>query len=254
MEGRAIVVRPEIDECNIELMIVDNYADRIIGETLQKADVKKREEHGHSGKLSASALGSPLQWQILKAFGVPGEPVDEYTVRKFLRGNHVEEWYLGALKCVIAKDVPVSYRSVNGRIDAMVDTSEWDFPHGIAPMEVKSTSNANYKWILRDGPKRGHCLQGALYAMAQGTDRFSLSYIATDDYRVHTFIIDTKDWADEVERIITRFDEAKALGVVPEFVPEEKWQENAKYNSYTEWAKLTQAEAAFKLQMFLDNK
>ena len=52
------------------------------------------------GWLSASRLNDPLLWQVLYVLGVPQKPIDEYTLRKFLRGNHVEDWLLSNMDCI----------------------------------------------------------------------------------------------------------------------------------------------------------
>src|SRR3990167_6388131 len=69
-------------------------ADRAISQTLREANEKRDREHISSGKLSASMLGKPLQDQILKSIGVPQKQVDDYILRKFIRGIHCVEWVL----------------------------------------------------------------------------------------------------------------------------------------------------------------
>lgn len=220
-------------------MIIDNYLDRKIGNDLLKANEIERANHKSSGKLSASCLGDPLQWQILKAFGVEAEKVDEYVVRKFKRGNHVEDWLLEFANPALTQEF-VEYRNVVGYIDAVVDTKDWDFNKGVIPMEVKSVSNAKFKRIVKQGPDTGHCLQACLYAMATKKEWFALVYIATDDYRVQSFIIPTCDWSAQVDGIITRYDEQLKTGIIPVFEAKEKWQENRKYSKFPDWQNLTQ--------------
>ena len=228
--------------------IIDNYLDREIGRLITKKNEESQKAHKSSGKLSASQLGNPLQWQILKSLGVEEAKKDEYTLRKFKRGNDVEEWYLSAVPGVVERQAFLEYRDVRGYPAAIVDTSKWDFPtNEKPPLEVKSTSNANFKWILKDGPKMGHCLQGTLYAVAKGVKKFPLSYIATDDYRVQTYWIAVKDYQKRMDAIIDRYEAQKATGLVPVFVSEEKWQENQKYNPYPEWATLTQEDINKKI-------
>lgn len=236
-------------------MIIDNYLDKEISRQVIKENQEKRDGHVSSGKLSASMLGQPLQWQILKSFGVPAKEIDEYTLRKFKRGNDVEDWYLGCIPKVLEKQKFVEYRGVVGFIDSVVDTADWEFPSGILPLEVKSTSNAKFKRIVMSGqPDKGHCLQNALYAIAEGMEKMAISYVATDDYRVHTFIVNVSDWATKVEEIITRYDEQKKIGKVPVFIAEENWQKDIKYNNYPEWSNLTQEEIDLKLTTYLSTK
>src|SRR3990172_982421 len=70
--------------------MIDNYLDRLISEKL----IKQQENREPSGKLSASKLWWPLQWQILATqFGLKSH-IDDYTLRKFQRGHDVEEWFV----------------------------------------------------------------------------------------------------------------------------------------------------------------
>lgn len=220
---------------------IDNYVDREIGRQMLLEANAKEAEHINSGKLSASKLGDPLQWQVLGALGVLKDPLDEYIVRKFARGHHIEAWVLQYYTCDTVQE-KVEYRGVVGRIDAMADTHDWDFPHGIMPVEVKSTSNAKFKRIVSNGPDRGHILQATLYGLAKASDWVAISYVASDDYRVQTFIIEVKEFKKEVDTIITEFDKAMKSKVVPSFVPREKWQENSLYNKYTNWMTKTDKE------------
>lgn len=233
----------------------DNFLDRKIGKSIELANAEKEKAHKSSGKLSASKLGDPLLWQLLYVLGVPQKEIDEYTLRKFLRGNHVEEWLLSNLDCV-DKQKFVEYRGVVGYADAIVDTAEWDFPLGVIPLEVKSTSNLKFKKIVQQGADRGHKLQAGLYALSTGAPHFAISYVATDDLRVHTLILDTEDVRNEIDEIITRFDDSlrsAKQGIFPKFKAEEKWQENPMYCKYPEFMELTPEEIKIKLQKYVRN-
>lgn len=231
-------------------MRIDGYLDRLIGQTLLALDDIKRKEHVSSGKLSASALGNPLQWQILKSLAVERGEIDEYTLRKFQRGNHVEDWYLGLIPGIIKKQAFVEYRNVVGYLDAFVSTESWDFNNlGDIPLEVKSVTNAKFKRITTQGaPDHSHALQCALYALAEGTPFFAVSYIAADDYRVLTYVLNTSDFKAEIDGIIDLYDRTKASGLIPVFQYKEKWQATAQYNDYFEWSKLNEAEIAEKVR------
>lgn len=229
--------------------IIDNYLDREIGKAVIEANRIESENHKSSGKLSAGMLNDPLQWQILKVLGAPQPEFDEYTLRKFKRGKDVEKWFLK--EHVKPLDIPlfVEYKNVVGYADAFVDTGAWDFPIGKdAVVEVKSVSNAKFKRILAQGADKGHALQACFYGLARGNNKVAISYIATDDYRVQTFILNVDDYRQEIEDIIVGFDEAlrlvKMTKVVPQFVAREKWQENLKYAKWPEWLKLKDEELA----------
>lgn len=228
---------------NIKMKIVDNYIDREIGKQILEESKARDLAHKSSGKLSASRLGDPLQWQVLNVLGVDKEPLDEYIVRKFERGRQIEAWVLKYFKCV---DTPpyVEYRGVVGLIDALVDTVGWDFPHGIIPVEIKSVANAKFKRIVREGPDKGHIYQAVLYGLAKDTEWVAICYIASDDYRVQTFMIKVEDYKKEIDDIITRFDNAIKNKTIPLFEPREKWQSNRLYNKYYNWALKSKEELA----------
>ena len=50
-------------------MYFDTHTDRLITKKLLAQKLEEKENHIPSGKLSASMLGWPLQWQILKVLG-----------------------------------------------------------------------------------------------------------------------------------------------------------------------------------------
>ena len=213
------------------------------------ANNKERAAHKSSGKLSASALGQPLQWQILHCLGVEQKEFEEYTLRKFIRGKAVERWLLDIMPDVIEEQKFAGYRGCVGFIDAIVDTKEWNFPSGIIPVEIKSTSNMKFKRILRNGADESHKLQAGYYALCEGTPRYAVVYVSTDDMRIETYIYETADIKDKIDAIIARFDKQKMIGV-PVFIPEEKWQENPKYNNYPDFFIRTQEEIDEAIKAF----
>lgn len=230
-------------------MIVDQAIDRHISKILTQEDEEKRAKHTPSGRLSASALGSPLQWQMLRMLGVPSKTIDPYTLRKFRRGEHVEDWLIAHLNPVKSQQ-EVLYRDAIGYVDAVCDTSEWDFPRGTIPVEIKSVTNAKYKYITKGNkPDQNHVWQACLYALAMETEWFAVVYVATDDYRTHTFLLETAKYKDEVDQIITRFKQQQIAGVVPVFEPKFKYQATIKYSNYPEWMSLTEEEISKKLSV-----
>jgi len=224
---------------------IEQYFERTIDQKLKKQnDVNT---HTPSGKLSASGLGNPTQWQILKTLAVKTTEHDEYTLRKFQRGKDVEDRIIELLD-PIKKQEPVEYRDVVGFADAFMNTSDWDFPCGIIPVEVKSVTNAKFKRIVGSsriqgsGAQRGHKLQGALYALARGCSHFTILYVASDDYRTIAYTFKTEDFKEEIDSIIDKYNYHKEKGIIPIFEPMEDWQSNEKYNPYPEWMGLTEEE------------
>lgn len=197
------------------------------------AEAKQREEeHVSSGGLSASMLGNPLQWQVLKYLGVKQKEHDDYTYCKFQRGRDVEDFIFDKL---VASGINASsqkkakYRNCVGLIDIYL-------PETNEVYEIKSTTNAAFRFIKKSGAKRNHILQACLYALSVGADTFSVVYVASDDYRCEQFKFNTKDWGSRVDEIIDAFETAIKSKVIPTFVAKEKWQEQAKYSMYPEWS------------------
>jgi hypothetical protein len=224
-------------------MIIDQTITRAIDKNLTQEQDNRDNTHISSGKLSASMLSWPLQWQILKHLKVEPKPFDLYTLRKFLRGRTVEDWLVTQMPGIVEKQKFVEYRGVVGYIDALVDSSNYEFKEGRIVHEIKSTSNAKFKNITDNNqPDPGHCLQACLYALALKTDYFAIDYVASDDLRVTTFILKTGDYSKEVDRIISDYDSQLGKKEVPAFEPLYAWQKNIKYATYPEWIELTKEE------------
>src|SRR3990167_10673598 len=182
----------------------DNYLDNLIAEKV----LASQEDREPSGKLSASKLYWPLQWQILATqFGLKSH-FDEYTLRKFQRGHDVEDWFIRQINPK-EKQKYLEYRNTIGYCDAVVDTKEWDTKVGTIPLEVKSVANMKFKRIEKQGiADAGHIIQNAFYALALGSQHHAITYIASDDYRTHTTIYETVESKAEIEKIIDNFEEA----------------------------------------------
>lgn len=213
-------------------MVKLQFLDKYIEEQLIKKSEEERRTHVSSGKLSASMLGSPLQWNILKVIGVPGDEMEEYVTRKFARGNDVEDWLVSQMPGIVNKQKFVEYKNTVGYVDALVDMRDWNLEFETLPHEIKSVSNAKFKRIQKTEPDSSHILQACLYALALGTEQFCLDYVASDDYRVETYMFDVKDYKDEVDKVIDTFYNQLASGFVPQFEAIQDWQSNPKYMNY----------------------
>lgn len=192
------------------------------------ANVEEREP---SGRLSAGKLGWALQHQMLHYFKVQGEPVDEYTLRKFQRGNDVEDRIINWINPQETQK-EVWYRDVIGYVDMV-----WDE----YPYEVKSITNMAFKYKQKEGPSRGHRLQAMHYALALGKKKFYIVYVASDDYRTLCF---EEEVTNEVDQIIDEYEAQirKRKNRIPVFEAREKWQAMKQYNGYPEWLSLNQEE------------
>ena len=230
-------------------MKTDTYIDNLITKQILEQNDTERKAHVSSGKLSASMLGAPLQWQILKQYGVPERDIDDYTLRKFKRGKDVEAWVVKSLVLdTLSTQAEVSYKGVIGYVDCLVDSLHFDFPCGVVPLEVKSVSNAKFKRLERGGADHGHLLQGALYALALDKPSFAILYVASDDYRIKTWLYDTALFKEEIDAIIERYSTQLSKGTVPAFEAIEKWQADLKYCRYPDWMGLSEEEATSKLK------
>lgn len=230
-------------------MIIDQTLQRHIAKVLLEERAKRDDEHVPSGKLSASGLGKPTQWQVLKTLGVPTRELDEYVLRKFQRGNHVEDWLVSKMIGLVEKQKFVEYKDVVGYVDSIIDTKDYEHKCGIICNEIKSVTNANFKWIEKDKTIRlGHALQGALYGLSQGHTHFAVTYVASDDYRIKMFIEPVSKYKGQIEGIIQKYNTAIKNKIVPVFEAVEKWNEKEQYNDYYEWMKLSQSEINQKLK------
>ena len=229
---------------------------RAIKEKLRAKYELERKQHTPSGKLSAGRLGDPLQWQVLHTIGVPAKEADDYALQVFTRGDDVEEWLVKMIPGLIEKQMFLEYRNVVGYADTVIDTKDYDFKVGIVPNEIKSVKNSAYKYIVKENkPKIHHVYQAVLYGLAMGVDNVYLTYVASDDYRVLSFVLDVKDYKEEIDQIIDDYDQAMKLwkekGLIPKFEPKQKWQANQKYNPYPKFMKLTSQEAGLKVKELL---
>ena len=170
-------------------------------------------------------------------------------LRKFFRGNQIEDWAVSEIPDVIERQKLVEYRNCIGFADAIVDTKDWDFKVGIIPAEIKSVANAKFRRIISGGgADKGHILQACYYALGLEKEQFAVVYVASDDLRLQVYLYETKDYKQEIDGIIEEFDKAMSSGTIPEFEAREKWQSNILYCKYPEFMKLNKEELLLKYQ------
>ena len=239
-----------------------SFLDAVVANTLLEEQKDNRRKQELVGKLSGSILGNTLQSQVLHMIGVPDSEIEEFVLRKFQRGHHVEAWILthipGLIDTTDEKQHSVEYRGATGHVDALVDMKEWNMPElGIIPHEVKSIANAAYAWMFgakakhnAEGNKAkwGHQLQAGMYALALNADHFMIHYIAADDYRIESFLYETSEIAEDVDRIIDEVIEQLSTGRVPVFTARQDWQNKPDYQNYKAWVDLGEDEAQEKLK------
>lgn len=239
-------------------MFLFENLDKEIAQQLRAEEVDNAGKHVSSGKLSASMLGEPLQWQILKTLGVGTRQVDDYLLRKFEVGRDTEDWFLR--RCgqqVLERQKFLEYKGAIGYADAVVN-AEIAHHDGLAvhtiPLEVKSTSNAKFKRILQTATAdEGHKLQAAFYALAMGSAYYGITYVATDDRRTHTWIFATEEMRLKIDSIIGMYEAQLALGEVPVFEARYSWQAKVEYNKFPEWVNLNAKEIKMALELYHPN-
>lgn len=217
-------------------MIIDTELDENIASYITEYYKKKSKLHTPSGKLSATMLAWPLQWQVLKYLGVPQPEKEQYVLRKFLRGEHVENFITLKIPNIEAVQVKLDYNGVVGIADAV--------SNGTAH-EIKSVSNAKYSRILKD--KKAdyqHILQAGFYALALHKSQYAIHYVAADDYRTTSFIYDdVEELKDTIDSIIKLYNAQIKAKRVPRFNAVLEWQANSNYNSYPEFLELDEDQA-----------
>jgi len=238
------MIKSELDD-NLRREFVTN---------MRKEYEKKSALHEPSGKLSASQLGKPLLEQVLKIIGVPQKPVDDYALGLFRRGDSVEANVVELLEPdEVQKEV--EYRGVVGVVDAIKNGNIY---------EIKSVKNSQYQYLdpentkqrrgaeglvpVYDGVKYAHALQGGLYALAEGKDKFTIVYATADDLRLLPHIIRTEEVQDQIDEIINEVHSALHRKTLPKWVAREPWQENPQYSSYPEWISIDTETAMIKLK------
>lgn len=226
---------------------VDHTLQQYIEDKLIEENRQREEEHQSSGRLSASMLGYPVQWQVLKTLNAPKKPFDGYTLRKFLRGVDVEDWLVKNALGVIDTQVFSQYRGCVGYMDILIDHLNYEFKAAKVVHEVKSVVNSKFKWIERNKqPDDGHSLQGAFYALAHNIDFFAVDYVAADDYRILTYIQKAEDYRERIDRIIDEYNGFINSQTIPVFKAIVPWQKNPKYNMFPDWAELNEEEILAK--------
>jgi len=231
-----------------------NVRDYIV-KSMRKSYEEKSAMHEPSGKLSAGNLGKPLLEQVLKIIGVPGKPVDDYTLGVFRRGDSVEENILSLLDADKTQ-VEVEYKNCVGVIDAIKNDEI---------IEIKSIKNSQFQYInpendkkrrtpeglvpVYTGAKYAHVLQAGLYALALNKPRFTIIYVSADDLRVVPHTIQTNLIVSEIDKIINEVEFAIKSKKLPKWVAREDWQEKYhQYSNYPDWITLDPELAMVKLQ------
>lgn len=213
---------------------------------LIKRLVDQYEEREPSGRLSATRLTWPTQWQILWTLGVPPSPEEWQTkpnkmntlhFRHFARGAQCEEWLEKVLP-PLETQVEVLYRNWVGFLDRL-DKGSFFGLSGEVPHEIKSVKADKWYRMFQDkegdGPQYDHVLQANFYAIALEKPNFALTYLKSDTMETRTFTYSVEDYRKDVDKQIDEFEEAVKLETVPTFKAKVEYQKNPKYNMYHEY-------------------
>lgn len=238
--------------------ILDNSINKFIDDSLLAENARREAEHEPSGKLSASMLYQPLRVQVLKSLGVPRKALDAYVLGKFIRGNHVEDWYvgkLGEMGVLVEKQKMIEYRGAIGFADAIVDSDKMYFKKGIMPHEVKSVTNAKLKRVNTTEVDYHYKLQACFYALGMGVEHFAVDIVSAEDLRPNIYIFETREMKSDVDKAITAYQVAMENWAkdrtLPKFEanPKVAWTGNPKYAMFEEfWLTASDSEAIKEME------
>lgn len=230
------------------------YDDKI-NEVALRDELSRQEYHTPSGRISASMMGKPVLWCVLKLIGIGNKDYDAFTLRKFARGNQAEDWFVNALARSepfrYATQMKVSYRDGVGYVD-LAEKLDYVRPH-----EIKSVTNMKYKRLVKGfvrkgiaatGPDIHHILQAAYYGLALNSPDFVIHYVASDDLRVTSYELETAEYRARIDSHIDRIEACLQSGVLPEFEPIADWQNVKTYWDFPEFYGLTAREIESTLQ------
>lgn len=216
-------------------------------QALIKKLVAQYEEREPSGRMSATRLLWPTQWQVLWTLGVPptkeafetGNPTKMNTLklRHFARGRQCEDW-LEEIFPPIEAQVLVNYRDWVGYADR-IDSGDMFGVLDDLPVEVKSVkADKWYRMFIDkagDGPQYDHVLQANFYAIGLKKKHFALLYLKSDTLETRCFVYDTDDYRKDVDKQIDLYEEALTLDTIPVFKAKVEYQKDSKYNIYSEY-------------------
>lgn len=238
--------------------ILDNSINKFIDDSLLAENARREAEHEPSGKLSASMLYQPLRTQVLKSLGAPRKPLDAYVLGKFIRGNHVEDWYvtkLGEMGVLVEKQKMIEYRGAIGFADAVVDSDKMYFKQGVMPHEVKSVTNAKLKRLGKTEVDYHYKMQACFYALGMGTEYFAVDIVSAEDLRPSIYIFKTQEMKSDVDKAISNYQIAMEKWAkdrtLPKFEPNPKvmWTANLQYAMFDEfWMTAPDSDVIKKLE------
>lgn len=194
---------------------------------LKEKNIKDKEEHQSSGKISPSKLIKPTLEAVLQLLDVPTDPPSDQSLRYFLRGNTLEEIAIKALsfgRQSFELQAEATYKGCIGFIDYFDKV----------PHEIKSAGAWTFKSVQKQGkPLNHHALQTAYYALAKNTDFGWTHYIDTDTFKIVSFRVNASDYKDEIDNRIQLIIDSLISGSLPDYTPLEPFHKSVRYCDYS---------------------
>lgn len=214
-------------------------------QALIQAMVAEQRREEPSGRMSASRLTWPTQWQILWKLKVPPSQEDwevkpnkinTLHFRHFARGKQCEDWLEKTMPPMKAQE-EVHYRGWVGYADR-IDTGSLFGVDSAVVTEVKSVkADKWYKMFVNpgDGPQYDHVLQANFYAMGLNLPQYVVCYLRSDTMETRTYLYNVDEYRKDVDEQIDLYDQAVDSGTIPVFKAKVEYQKNPKYNMYSEY-------------------
>lgn len=207
---------------------------------------EQHEEKDPSGRMSATRLLWPTQWQILWKLQAKPKEFDINSLRNFARGKQCEDWLNDVFPPKIEGNVDLlEYRGFVGYPDRIDDGKFWGVPHDVVN-EIKSVMSDKWYRMFNiregDGVQYGHILQACLYALALKLDHFAVTYLQADKLRCRSYVFSTNQFKDDVDEQIDLYEAALAEETIPKFSAKQEWQKSSKYNMYPRYMDMTPKE------------
>lgn len=211
--------------------------ERVVDDYLLETDKKRREEHIASGYLSAGRLDKSILENALYLLGVPRDkPIEAYTLKKFARGNQVEQWYIDIFtELGLIADSQIYHEYITPEGFKVIGYQDIQLKEDEYPIEVKSIKNSEFKHIEKEGVKKGHALQVATYALAKGVEFGKVLYAAADDLRTKEFLVNAKELQPEIDNIAKLTYSVLNSKKLPKFIPRNSFQSLLIFKDYTDY-------------------
>jgi hypothetical protein len=228
----------------------------------KKAWADRKKTHKSSGKWNASQLGACKRKQFLKRMGaLETNPPSIESMGKMNLGILHEKQLLdemakagiGIIDQMDNEQEGVETDTVVGRLDGTIDDTNLLIEN--EPIEIKSQASRAF-WHKNKEQKanddtpvvsNSHLFQLLFYMMVKGKNKGRFFYVSKDDNTIKEITLEA-DEADfqMVRDRISELDKFWYNDILPEAVPEEKWECDARFCGYHSLCKLIGKEECHK--------